>query len=693
MNNLSPRQISSYVLDHGIRRARLGVRDWDLQTDQCAYSDSWFEMLGYRPGEIEQTSDLWMRLTHPDDLEVAQESGDRHLRGETSEIETELRLRHKDGRWIWVLDRGGVVERDSHGRPTRMIGMQADITRQKTAEIELQGLNERFRIALDATDVGIWEFDHGTDKSYWDERTCRIFGLAEQRGPGDDWHAFLHPDDQASAVLAHEAVSENTSEIPYRIIRKDGEVRHVTSLARLVTAPGRSDRVVGTIRDVTEQVNRTQALAWAATHDSLTGLLNRAEFERLVEKQLSRRRAGCDLAVLYIDLDYFKAVNDAGGHAAGDTALCEAATVLSVLGSVGCVARLGGDEFAVSGEWSRSEAERLARTIIDAIGNTETAKRLHVDLGASVGIAFLDESCRTVSDFIARADDACFAAKARGRNGWAMFGESGLESSGLTAARLVSDMADAKHERRLVLFGQEIRSVASPHNRAEHIEVLTRMFTREGGIVMPGQFISAAERFGMAAALDRWVITSALEDFAQVLEGRALAFNLSAQTISDATFWSFVEDAVGRSGTDPSCVWFELTETAAMTNTSAARSFMRSARSGGFKLALDDFGKGLSSFGYLRDFEIDCLKIDGSIVSNLRTSKLDRKIVSCLRDISTELGCELIAECVEDTETLRILVDEGVDLAQGYFLHRPEELGSVLERGRRDRVEPVPRRA
>lgn len=677
----SPTPPSSDAFEHGIWRARLGVWDWDLVTDTCRYSDSWFAMLGYDPGELEQTSRLWLELTHPDDRARAVESGERHLRGEQAEIETELRLRHKSGNWLWVLDRGGIVERDDAGRPTRMVGVQADISKQKAVEHELQEINERFRIAMEASDVGIWELDHQSDTSYWDGRTREIFGLSPfgMRQPAQTWHDFLHPEDRKRTEEAHVAAGEATVEIRYRIIRNDGQVRHVETLTRSVPGANGQRRLIGTIRDVTEDVLHQQRLIWAAEHDALTGLINRATFETRLANRLRALRA--PLAVLYIDLDFFKAINDAGGHAVGDQTLRDVAMVLVERAGKGNVARLGGDEFALAGDLDVESAKTLADEVIAGIGDIALAGGIQSDFGASVGIAVVETGNHAVADLIAMADDACYAAKGSGRNRWSVFGDAGDDVSGLTAARLVSDLNDAKQDGRLRLFGQEIRSVLDPFGPARHVEVLSRLTTRGGMPVLPGQFVSAAERYGVASALDRWVIRTALERHGQSLGGRTIAFNLSAQTLSDPRLWDYVSATAEEFSCKPASIWFELTETATMTNVEAAQHFMRSARSSGFKIALDDFGKGLSSFGYLRDFEVDGLKIDGSIVANLRRSALDRKIVDCLQDIASELDCVLTAEYVEDEETLVILRDIGVAMAQGFLLHRPEPLETVLARG------------
>ncbi|TIS97667.1 PAS domain-containing protein, partial [Mesorhizobium sp.] len=316
-----------------LERAHLGVWDWDLASGDCFYSAMWSQMLGYGEDELVETSDLWLQLTHPDDRERAVASGERHIAGQTDLIETELRLKHKSGHWVWVLDRGGVVERDAEGRPVRLMGVQTDITKQKQAEHELEQVNVRFRLALAASGTGIWHHDLAARKSYWDERTREIFGLVADTDEvsSDLWHSYLHPDDREYAERAHKVPlqTQKVVAVQYRIIKRDGEVRHIESLIRFIADAQSSGQILGTVRDITEAKQREQELAHAADHDALTGLLNRAAFDRLLARHIATARP---LAVFYVDLDYFKALNDFAGHAAGDLALKSVAE-----GILGCL--------------------------------------------------------------------------------------------------------------------------------------------------------------------------------------------------------------------------------------------------------------------------------------------------------------------------------------------------------------------
>jgi len=801
--------------EHAIARAQLGVWDWDLVNDTCRYSDSWFDMLGYRPDELVQDSGTWLRLVHPDDREDAVRSGDSHIYGTASHIETELRLRHREGHWVWVLDRGGVVEWDAEGRPTRVVGVQTDITAQKAVEGDLAETNALFRLALDASRTGIWKYDVATALIHWDARTCEVFGVEPEPGGRSPviWHQALHPQDRAAAEWAHAVPDpgspseEKARRVRYRIVRSDGAVRQVETLTRFVREFGAEGCLVGTTRDITEEVaadlaletekeryrvtlrsirdavistdtdnrvvftnraaktllgiadakilgkdmgavlgalqpapselwsrgegeadyrqytdaegerkvirctadpitassgavlgtvhtfqdvtqdhRRQQELAHAARHDPLTGILNRSAFEEELAGWLAEAPSK-PFAVLYLDLDYFKALNDVAGHAAGDEALKAVSQHIRSCLPAGCVAaRLGGDEFALLAPApAHQPIEDLATQLVTAVGKTRIDHRngSHM-LSASVGAAIVRMPDIAPPDALALADDACYTAKSKGRNRWTLFsGDSGLGQPGLTAARIVSDLHDAKREGRLMLYGQELRLTQSPWTPSRAVEVLARLSTREGIPVPPAAFVPAAERFGVAASIDRWVFRTALSRHGEAMRGEngfSMGFNLSAQTLSDPLLWDFVAFTLRETGVSAERVVFEITETAAFTNFEAAERFVSLARGAGCQISLDDFGAGLSSFSYLRKFRVDSIKIDGSFIEQLTADSFDRDIVAAITGIARSLNYSVVAEKVEREEALAVLADLGVTKVQGYLMHRPEPLENLIAR-------------
>ncbi|MBZ9681726.1 MULTISPECIES: EAL domain-containing protein [unclassified Mesorhizobium] len=673
-----------------LERAHLGVWDWDLSTGDCFYSATWARMLGYEDGELANTSDLWLQLTHPDDRERAQASGDRHIAGLTDAIETELRLKHKQGHWVWVLDRGGIVESDADGKPLRLMGVQTDISKQKAAEAALEQVNIRFRLALAASGTGIWHYDIATNKSYWDARTREIFGLVAvtDEVTADLWHSYLHPDDKDAAERAHRVPlgTDGVIAAQYRIIKRDGQIRHVESLLRFIAAAGATGQVLGTVRDITEDKLREQELAFAARHDALTGLWNRAAFDRLLAHHIA---TAVPLAVFYVDLDYFKALNDFAGHAAGDLALKSvAAGIGRCLPPSAHAARLGGDEFALMvPDCDAVQAEGLAGAILAAVrdadlGLAATSRRL----AASIGITVVRDRATTVADALACADDACYAAKAAGRDRFALFSTDAVSGSvGLNAARLAADTVDAMDDGRLKLFGQQIHRLGRPWEESRHVEVLARLAGQGGRLIPPGEFIPAAERFGVAARLDRWIIRTALSRHGAAMKSGAitLGFNLSAQTLSDPGLWDFVDRVIEETGAPHSGIGFEITETAAVTNFDAAEAFVRKARERRCRVSLDDFGAGMSSFEYLRRFPVDAIKIDGSFIEHVTESRFDREIVLAITSIARSLGCAVVGEKIERQDTVAMLGDMGVEFGQGFLLHRPEPLERVVAQAAR----------
>ena len=666
-------------------RAKLGLWDWDLASGTCFYSATWAQMLGYQEHELAHDADLWLQLTHPDDREQAVSSGERHLSGLTDIIETELRLKHKDGHWVWVLDRGGVIERDEDGKPLRMVGVQTDITRQKLAEYQLEQINARFKLALAASGIGVWHFDIATNQSHWDEKTREIFGIeaGSPDVPRDIWHCHLHPDDKERAERAHDLGpgSGDVTAIRYRIVRRDGEVRHVESLIRFIETAESAGQILGTVRDVTESVLREEELAHAARHDPLTGLLNRIAFDRLFAEQMALTRH-LPLAVFYIDLDYFKALNDFAGHAAGDAALrAIAAAIRAVLPAEGYAGRLGGDEFAaIVPRCERSEAEALGNALLAAIRTADLGRVVgYRSLAASIGITIVRDAAMSAADALACADDACYAAKAAGRDRCSVFTyEADTAVGSLNAARMAAETLDALDTGRLVLYGQRVRQLGG--SRFDGVEILARLAGRDGRLIPPGEFIPAAERFGIAAKLDRWIIATALRRYttAMASTGMVLGFNLSAQTLSDPQLWPFVDRLIDETCAPPRKIVFEITETAAVTNFDAAERFVRSARARRCLVALADFGSGLSSFEYLRRFPIDTIKINGSFVQHMAENKFDREIVASINGIAKSLGYAVVAKRIENQATLDMLVEMGIEFGQGFFLHRPEPLEDIV---------------
>jgi len=458
-----------------------------------------------------------------------------------------------------------------------------------------------------------------------------------------------------------------------------------TSIARVRV--GERDKLLMVANDISEQRQLTELLNYQATHDTLTELYNRREFERQVQRALFGLGKGePTFALVYIDLDQFKLINDTSGHLAGDQLLSQLALVMAEqLRGGDILARLGGDEFGIlAQETSREGAQALAERLRVRIeGYIYVWQQRSYTISASLGVVLLDRPGLTLADVLAHADAACYMAKDHGRNRVHFYSEQDDET-----VRRRGEMEWANRlrwvieEDRLLLDYQEVLPLQGQAQgrgpEGPHIELLIRLRDEDGRVVMPGAFLPAAERYGMVSLLDRWVIGEAIAHFDQLhVSGRApgrCSLNLAAATLDDDGLAEYVLDLIEQHGVAPSRLCFEITETEAVRNLARAVRFIDRLRSVGCQVALDDFGAGMSSFGYLKNLPVDVIKIDGSFIRDLDTDPMSRSIITAITQIGHQLGLDVVAEWVSTeaiTDTLREL---GVDYGQGFALHRPERV-------------------
>lgn len=488
---------------------------------------------------------------------------------------------------------------------------------------------------------------------------------------------------------------------PARLCLAEDSVINGVNLAQLISADGRAYAVeetaapirgkegqtIGAVlvfHDVTEARETSRKLAYQATHDALTGLVNRREFERQIDEALQDAKAhGTDNAFCYMDLDQFKVVNDTCGHMAGDGLLIELAAILRHrVRETDTVARLGGDEFGVlMRNIQINEARALAEDIRDRIRDYRYLwEGRAFEVGISIGLVPIRPDTTAVADIFSNADIACYMAKDKGRN---QIHVSSLDDVEQARRQLEMQWSvripSALENDRFVLYYQKVLPLDAGGGKMPRCELLVRMLEEDGSLILPGRLIPAAERFRHMPEIDRWVIRNALELIARHgtnLGLAAYAINLSGQSLSQEDLLDFVKREILRSGVQPSLVTFEITETAAIRNVSHAAHFMTELKKMGCQFALDDFGSGLSSFGYLKMLPVDYLKIDGSFVRNMVRDEHDHSIVIAITQIARTLKIACVAEWIEDEATLLALKEIGVDYGQGYFLHRPESITS-----------------
>lgn len=437
-------------------------------------------------------------------------------------------------------------------------------------------------------------------------------------------------------------------------------------------------------RDVTEQHRLSQEMAFQATHDELTGLGNRRAFELALTACFERARdTSQQHVVCYLDLDEFKVVNDTCGHTAGDELLRQIARLFSdVLRDEDHLCRIGGDEFGII---LTHQTVDLALLVAERLQLSLAAYRFvwreqSFGVGVSIGMVILDAHSESVGALLQAADSACYVAKDSGRGRIHVYAsDDPALAQRYGVMEWVSRIEHALQHDRFVLFAQPIVPIGAHTVQGLHCEILLRMQDAHGALVSPGLFMPAVERYHLAPRVDRWVVTHALQWVAQHQDQiEQCSINLSGQSLGDAVFIAFVLQSLVDAAVPYGKVCFEITETAAISNLQTANSFIATLRQLGCKLALDDFGSGLSSFAYLRNLPVDVLKIDGQFVKDIASDPVSLAMVKSIHEIGGLMGKETVAEFVESQEILDLLREVGVHYAQGYAVGRPMPLDQVL---------------
>jgi diguanylate cyclase (GGDEF)-like protein/PAS domain S-box-containing protein len=665
-----------------------GLWDFDTLNNTVYYSPRWRGMLGYDETDIGQPPD-WRTLVHSDDMSRVQSAIRDHVAGKTPIFESLHRMRHATGEWRWVISRAK-AKVDDKGRLLRLVGVELDITERKLYEEALFREKEGAQITLQSIGDGVITTDAKGVIDYLNPVAEALTGwrLEDSQGRAIEeiFRAFheetCEPLENPLAVAIRRTRSIKSVR-PMLLIRRDGNEIYVESTASPIRdGSGAVSGGVLVFHDVSEARELNRRLSYHASHDVLTGLVNRREFESRMERALKSAKANeTSYALCVLDLDQFKIVNDTCGHSAGDALLGQVGALLkSKVRWRDTLARMGGDEFGILLEsCSLDEAMRTAEALREAVRNFKfTWEERTFRLGASIGVVPISADNADVASVLSAADSACQAAKEAGRNRVHSFEENDID---LMRRRREMQWAarinNALEEGRFELFRQTIMPLQKTETGA-HYELLLRMRDEAGKIVGPDNFMAAAERYGIIPSIDRWVIENAFRWLVSEADEREkltmCSINLSGQSLGDDKFLPYVIDQFHRSGLDATKICFEITETAAIASFSQANRFIQALKELGCKFALDDFGTGLSSFGYLKHFPVDYLKIDGSFVKEILHDPIDREMVRSINEIGHLTGKQTIAEFAENQEIINMLQSLGVDYAQGYGVSQPQRV-------------------
>ncbi|MDX6581003.1 MAG: hypothetical protein QOI10_187 [Solirubrobacterales bacterium] len=657
------------------RVSRIGSWEWDIPANRVSWSDELFRIYGLEPGEFDPSYEKFLEHVHPDDRDAVNARNQKALVDHQS-FEDVKRCLRGGGSPFLMRTQGEVIVGDD-GQPLRMLGICSDVT----VELEAERAQAELASIVASSDDAIVSTTLELEIISWSPGAARLYGYEPDEVIGQHLSIIVAPDRLAeheanvSRLVAGETVEH------YETVRvaKDGTPIDVSlGISPVHHADGSLIAISTIARDITDRKRFEAQLQHLADHDPLTDLANRRSFEEELDKRVAEaRRYGTGGAVLMLDLDNFKYVNDALGHGAGDDLLRSVAALLRMrMRATDMLARLGGDEFAVylahadadaAGEVAHSLLEALREHVVPVDGRP-------IGVTASIGVACFAEDTSSGDELLADADHAMYRAKDSGRDRAVTVSASERENRGETRLGWEHRIREALERGLFVAHCQPILDLRT--DRVSQYELLLRMADGEK-LVPPGAFLGVAERLGLIHAIDRWVVGQAFELLSEHPELR-LEVNLSGLSLDDPPLLALIRDGIAERSIDPSRLIFEITETAAIGNTDVALSFATALYELGCSFALDDFGAGFGSFYYLKHLPAQYLKIDGDFVSSPRT-RTDELVIESIVRIATGLGKQTIAEHVEDAATLRALRDGGVDFAQGFHIGRPAPLSALAD--------------
>jgi diguanylate cyclase (GGDEF)-like protein/PAS domain S-box-containing protein len=705
------------------------------------------EALGFTAEEWLADPDGLLKRVHPEDRE-RRLAALAHSYESGEQLRRECRLLTRSGEVRWFLDEASVV-RDELGKPLFLQGVLIDITEEKKVQTELEMhrrrleelvtqrttqlekqadllkdanhrlINEiaerrqtehslresesRFRLLLDSTDEGIYGLDTAGRCTFINDAALRMTGYRREEMLGHDIHSRIHhtradgspyPAEEC-AIYESFRVGKSVRSATEVLWRKDGRALTAEYSAQPLREGEDITGAVLVFRDVTQAQALAQRLSYQATHDALTSLINRQEFERRLNRVLeTARHEQVESALCYLDLDQFKIVNDTCGHAAGDELLRQlSARLQQGLRERDTLARLGGDEFGLLLEHCPpDQAIRIANELRESVQNFRFPWDRHTfSVGASIGVVALTAATESTAAALSAADAACYLAKEKGRNRVQVYEADDSEmQTHRGQMQWVTRLTRALDANRFELWFQPITHLHPEGSERAHYEILLRLRDEDGRLVGPEAFLPAAERYSLMPLIDRWVLREAISSYAARYHGLPVerrplyAVNLSGGSLRDPKLAPYIADLLASHHVAADALCIEITETVAVANLPRAAQFMRTLKELGCVFSLDDFGSGMSSFTYLRNLPVDYLKIDGSFIRSIADDNICRAMAEAINRVAHVMAIETVAEWAESDAVLALLKQLHIDHAQGYAIKNPRPLAEL------DSPEPHP---
>jgi diguanylate cyclase (GGDEF)-like protein/PAS domain S-box-containing protein len=675
------RQRLNQLLDATQTIARVGGWDADIANDKVYWTDGVYRLLEISPEHYQPTRATANRFFTPESRALIKASYADQVNQPTHH-DLELEMVTATGRHIWVHSLGTTTW--ENGRAVRRTAMLQDITERKQTEAAARESEERWKLALESTGDGVWDSHIQTGEEFFSKRLKEMYGFGENDNLNlaEEFYGRTHPDDQAQLQQNRQGHFDGITPTfinEHRVLCRDGTWKWILARGMVISRDeqGKPLRMIGTHTDITERKKSEALIKQQAFFDALTGLPNRRMLRDRMEQEIKKcRRDGLQLAILFMDLDHFKEVNDSLGHDSGDLLLIEAARrIRECVRESDTVARMGGDEFTVilTEQNDKSTLEHILQKLLHSLATVFQLGDEQVFVSASIGITMYPADAAEVENLLKNADQALYVAKGAGRNRYSYFTPA-LQEAAQTRVRLVNDLRSGLADKQFRVVYQPIVELAS--GSIHKAEALIRWQHPTRGLVNPAAFISVAEASGLIIDIGDWVFQQAAQQVQKWRSTLAPNFQISINK-SPVQFhqsgqvhepWA---KRLKRMGLPGNSIVMEITEGLLLETSNSVAGQLLELSDGGIQVSLDDFGTGYSSLSYLQKFEVDFIKIDQSFVRHLIPNSTDLALCKAIIVMAHELGMKVIAEGVETAQQRDLLAEAGCDYGQGYLFAHP----------------------